>query len=144
MGHELFGKFLARQTWHVFEPAWKALCNNKALLLVLQELFPNHPNLLPVSRDAGAFKSYARKPILGREGSNLQLVVDGQELSSTSGPYEDDSFIYQQFAPLVRNGKNYAQLGVWMIGDEARGLGVREDDIPILRSSSRFVPHIII
>ena len=144
MGHEYFGQFLANQTWHVFEPPWKALCNNKALLLVLQDLYPDHPNLLRVSRNADEFDSYARKPIFGREGSNVRLVADGKEFGVTTGPYADDPVIYQEFAPLFRDGKNFAQLGVWMVGDKACGLGVREDEHPILRSSSRFLPHIII
>lgn len=31
----------------VIEPAWKLLVGNKALLPMLWEMFPNHPNLLP-------------------------------------------------------------------------------------------------
>lgn len=32
------------------EPAWKMVLSNKAILPVLAELFPDHPNLLPASR----------------------------------------------------------------------------------------------
>ena len=31
----------------VLEPAWKLLVGNKALLPMLWEMFPEHPNLLP-------------------------------------------------------------------------------------------------
>lgn len=31
----------------VLEPAWKLIVGNKALLPLLWEMFPDHPNLLP-------------------------------------------------------------------------------------------------
>jgi glutathionylspermidine synthase len=34
-------------------------------------------------------------------------------------------------------------LGAWVIGGEAAGLGIREDDGPITTNFSRFVPHAI-
>jgi glutathionylspermidine synthase len=89
------------------------------------------------------FSSYVRKPLFGRKGRNVEIVVNGQHVESTAGPY-DGLAIYQQYCPLVRNGRYHAQMGVWMIGTEAAGLGVREDDQMILRSSSRFVPHVIV
>ena len=52
------------------EAAWKMILSNKAILAVLWELFPDHPNLLPTSFEPieGPF---VRKPVLGREGSNI-------------------------------------------------------------------------
>lgn len=34
-------------------------------------------------------------------------------------------------------------LGVWMVGPEAVGLGIREDDTLITQNNSRFIPHVI-
>jgi glutathionylspermidine synthase len=39
---------------------------------------------------------------------------------------------------------NYPVIGSWIIGDEACGIGIREDATMITRNSSRFVPHAII
>ena len=36
---------------------------------------------------------------------------------------------------------NYPVIGSWIIGDDAAGIGIREDDTPITRNTSRFVPH---
>jgi len=36
---------------------------------------------------------------------------------------------------------HYPVVGVWMIGDEAAGLSIREDHQLITRNSSQFVPH---
>ena len=44
---EDFGRTCLARTLRVIEPAWKMLLSNKAILPVLWELFPDHPNLLP-------------------------------------------------------------------------------------------------
>ena len=44
---------VSRGTTQWVEPAWKLLLSNKQLLVVLWELFPDHPNLLPAFADAG-------------------------------------------------------------------------------------------
>jgi glutathionylspermidine synthase len=144
LSEESFGQYLKTQTWQVLEPPWKVVCASKGILLLLEELFPNHPNLLRVSCSPDRMKSYVRKPFFGREGRNIDLIVKGERFDQTSGPYENEASIYQEYCPLIRNGNNYAQLGVWMIGPEARGMGLREDVSPILRNTSRFVPHVII
>jgi glutathionylspermidine synthase len=144
MAYEGFAEHLRDSPWHVFEPPWKTLCSSKGLLLLLQELYPNHPNLLRVSRSADGFDSFARKPFFGREGNNIELVVDGHPLDSTPGSYGEEQVLYQEYCPLACDGTNFAQLGVWMVGDQACGLGIREDTRPILRGDSRFVPHLIV
>ncbi|HEX4141700.1 MAG TPA: glutathionylspermidine synthase family protein [Candidatus Methylacidiphilales bacterium] len=144
MAYEDFAFHLRGASWHIFEPPWKMLCSSKGLLLLLQELYPGHPNLLRVSRDPNAFTSFARKPFFGREGHNISLVIDGRGTESSDGPYDEEPILYQEYCPLISTGTNFAQLGVWMVGDEACGLGIREDTHPILRGGSRFVPHIIV
>jgi glutathionylspermidine synthase len=144
MAYEEFAVHLREQSWHVFEPPWKMLCSSKGLLLLLQELYPDHPNLLRVSRTPDGFESFARKPFFGREGNNVDLVVGGRSLDSATGSYADERMLYQEYCPLISDGTNFAQLGIWMVGDQACGLGIREDTRPILRGASRFVPHVIV
>jgi glutathionylspermidine synthase len=143
LGQEAFGQHLNTHTWQVMEPPWKVVCASKGILLLLDELYPNHPNLLRIAREPKDLRSYARKPIFGREGRNVDLVIEGVRADTTSGPYQNEPCVYQEYCPLLRNKNNYAQLGVWMIGPEARGMGIREDVRPILRNTSRFIPHII-
>ena len=139
---EEFGKHLLTAETRWLEPPWKMLLSNKALLVLLWEMFPGHENLLaadwePLNGD------YVRKPILSREGSNIQLVRRGEVELETEGPYEDETVIYQAFHPLANMGRGYAVLGSWIIGDTACGLGMREDENPITHNTSRFVPHLI-
>ena len=35
----------------------------------------------------------------------------------------------------------YGLVGLWVVGDEAVGLGMREDANPVTGNASRFVPH---
>jgi len=34
-------------------------------------------------------------------------------------------------------------IGSWEIGDQPAGIGIREDNSPITKDSSRFLPHVI-
>lgn len=130
----------AKTQW--IEPPWKMLLSNKALLVLLWELFPNCEYLLPASWEP-LMGDFVRKPILSREGSNIQLVRRGEVLSETDGPYSEVAAVYQALHPLPNLGRGHAVLGSWIIGDTACGMGIREDENPITHNTSRFVPHLI-
>jgi glutathionylspermidine synthase len=132
---------LAAARLQVIEPPWKMLLSNKALLVVLWELYPDHPNLLPAYADAARLGSrYVRKPKLAREGANV-LLVDGIDIESTDGDYGAEGAIYQALAPLPRFGDDFVLVGAWLVDGEPAGIGLREDASRITRNTSRFVPH---
>jgi len=65
-----------------FEPFWKLILGNKALLPLLWSMYPNHPNLLPAFYDrpdkqAGVdytmSKYWVSKPLFGREGLGVMV-----------------------------------------------------------------------
>lgn len=139
---EEFGSHLLTSRTRWIEPPWKMLLSNKALLVLLWEMFPGHENLLPAAWEP-LTGDFVRKPILSREGSNIQLVRRGQVLQETEGPYSEEAVVYQAFHPLANMGRGHAVFGSWIIGDAACGLGIREDENPITHNTSRFVPHLI-
>ena len=140
--HEEFGPHLALDCVQLIEPAWKMLLSNKALLPILWELFPEHPNLLPAYDTSEALgNSYARKPKLSREGSNVALMERGVALDETRGDYGEEGYVYQALAPSCSLDGNYPVFGVWVVDHEAAGLGIREDTRRITTNLSRFVPH---
>ncbi|OPY00935.1 MAG: putative acid--amine ligase YjfC [Syntrophorhabdus sp. PtaB.Bin184] len=49
--------------------------------------------------------------------------------------------IYQEYRQLPAFSGNYPVIGSWIIGEEAAGIGIREDTSPITNNLSRFVPH---
>jgi glutathionylspermidine synthase len=140
---EDFGPALLSSTMQVIEPAWKMLLSNKALLVVLWELYPDHPNLLPAYYEPAPLGSrYVKKPKLAREGANVSLV-DGGIVQTTEGDYGAEGFVYQAVAPLPKFEHDYALIGSWIVGDKPAGIGVREDTSPITRNTSRVVPHYV-
>ncbi|HZU62350.1 MAG TPA: glutathionylspermidine synthase family protein [Novosphingobium sp.] len=122
------------------EPVWKMIWSNKAILPVLWQLFPGHPNLLWAGHAAPA-GAYVRKPLLGREGGNVTIVKDGAVLAANGGRYTGP-VVYQAFCDLPGAGGHYPVLGSWVVDGEAVGLGVREGG-RITTNRDRFVPHVI-
>ncbi|MCD0481881.1 glutathionylspermidine synthase family protein [Streptacidiphilus sp. ASG 303] len=124
------------------EPAWKMLLSNKALLAVLWELNPGHPNLLPAYLDGPrGLARWAAKPLLGREGAGV-LLHDG----TGPAPVPDPAVrhCWQELAPLPDFDGNRTVLGAWVVEDEPAGLGIRESDGPVTDEYARFLPHVIL
>ncbi len=123
------------------EPIWKMVLSNKAILAILWEMFPEHPNLLPAYLDGPReLVHYVRKPILGREGANVSIILDGQK-TENPGPYENGPYVYQAYVPVPEFEGNHAVVGSWVVNGAARGIGIRESDGPITEDLARFVPH---
>jgi glutathionylspermidine synthase len=125
------------------EPAWKMLLSNKALLAVLWELYPDHPNLLPSyldgPRELARTTGYVAKPLLGREGAGVTIHEPGTEAA-----VRDEPCCYQQLAPLPAFDGNHVVLGAWVVEDESAGLGIRESSGLITDEYARFLPHVIL
>ncbi len=134
---------LARDKMYWLEPPWKMLLSNKALLPLLWERYPGHPNLLPAYFDASRFArtAFVSKPLLSREGANVSISQPGQPAVEAGGPYGAEGYVYQGYAPLPTFDDVHAVVGAWIVGDDAVGLCVREDRSPITRNTSYFVPH---
>jgi glutathionylspermidine synthase len=123
------------------EPLWKAILSNKAILAVLWEMYPGHPNLLPAYiDDPHELTEYVRKPKLGREGANVSIVGAGMD-TATGGIYGEEGFVYQLLDPLPEFDGMRPALGAWIVGDEAAGLGIRETAGLVTDNGAAFVPH---
>ena len=132
------------------EPPWKAILSNKGLLPLLWRFNAGHPNLLPAYFEgepgAAALGSggSVRKPLVSREGANVEWHgADGSRLA-VEGPYGAEGSIVQALHPLPCFAGNHTVVGSWVVGGQPAGLGIREDSSPITRDTSRFVPHAIV
>lgn len=130
-----------RTLW--IEPSWKMILSNKAILPILWELYPDCTYLLPAYFEDGKLANYVKKPILSREGANIELVESYNTLQKTEGQYGKQGYIYQKLFTLPEFDGNYPVIGSWIIGQEAAGIGVREAKTLITDNASRFVPHVI-
>lgn len=143
------------------EPVWKAAMSNKAILALLWERFPGHPNLLAASFSAEKLpsNSFVKKPIFSREGANIQVVQAGQELLATTGEYGKEGHIFQDLyqmpsfkspetTSMTPSEKVYPVIGSWVVGTKGRsgkavGMCVREDLTSVTSNTAYFVPHFI-
>lgn len=137
----------------VVEPAWRALLGSKALLPLLAEMFPDSPYLLKAwfseeeARASGL--AFVKKPILGREGKGVSLFDTLGNVSRDGGGDDlerpEAGFMWQEKAEMIEtegeSGRLYAVMGVWVIGEEACGMGIREDRDAVTGNMSSFVPH---
>jgi glutathionylspermidine synthase len=125
------------------EPIWKMLWSNKALLAILWEMYPGHELLLPAYLDGPRdMDAWVRKPLLGREGSNVTVKLSGITAEDTGGRYGDGGFVYQQYMDLAAGGGTRVVLGSWLVDGEPCGMGIREPDSYVTNNASRFVPHL--
>jgi glutathionylspermidine synthase len=141
MMREDFGPNVPRAKLAVIEPAWKVLLSCKAILAVLWELYPDHPNLLPAYFEPDKLGArYVRKPIYSREGANIE-IHGPRGVYAQPGTYGAEGYVYQAYAPLPEFDGNYPVIGSWIVGDLPSGMGIREDKTPVTSNTSRFVPH---
>lgn len=106
-----------------FEPFWKLLLGNKALLPLLWSMYPNHPNLLPAyfndpktelgdeAYEALGVSKWVSKPLFGREGygvffssnfSDYETFVQTTENNfGSSGNVKLGNSIYQAESDLA-------------------------------------------
>ena len=150
----------------MIEPAWKALVSNKAILPVLWQIAPGHPNLLPAfflddvaeaiagrgtARDPGFTDVADRislghviKPIFSREGASVRIVERGEVTEAASErSYDDQPMIVQEYRALPVMGGFRPIMGAWIVGEICAGMGIREDRARITQNLSRFKPHFI-
>lgn len=140
--NEFFGRYVEKSGITLIEPAWKMILSNKAILPILWELNPQHPNLLEASFNSDHFRdNFVSKPFLSREGANINVHRNGLT-SEHGGSYAGKGTIYQELANLPVFDGNYPIIGSWVIYGEAAGIGIREDHSAVTTNSSRFVPHL--
>jgi glutathionylspermidine synthase len=145
---ERFGAELVRDRLRIIEPPWKQVLSNKGLLAVLWEMFPGHPSLLAAyfeddPRAATLGPDRVRKPLLGREGANVE-IVGTRDGAARPGPYGAEGHVVQALAALPSFDGKRPVIGSWVVAGQACGIGIREDDGPITGNAARFVPHFIL
>lgn len=149
MMREDFAPYLLQNNTYWLEPAWKSILSNKALLPMLWEMFPGHPNLLEAYFEEDAAlcdpaKTWVRKPIFSREGANIQIMKGDQLIEQSDGDYAEQPHILQEFSSLPKFGESYTLIGSWLVNDQPAGMSIREDSTLITKDMSRYIPHVIV
>jgi len=147
MVKEEFGANALRQmgTMDWIEPVWKMLLSTKGLLPILWQMYPNHEYLLPAYfGNQNDLTDYVRKPLLGREGANIQVVRGGRVVHETDGEYGDGRFVYQGYFDTPAYDGFRPVIGSWVVDHTSCGLGFRESSTLVTDNLSAFVPHRIV
>lgn len=142
MLREEFSKFVGKTNTKFVEPPWKAIISNKAILPLLWEMYPDHPNLIEayyLDDPKNVKEGFVVKPYFSREGAGI--IIPGVE--QTEEEEDHGGYIMQKYTPLPKFGDSYPVIGSWVINGESCGIGIREDDTLITKNTSRFVPHLI-
>lgn len=138
---EGFGKALAAGRPRLIEPPWRLAASSKAMLAQLWRMFPQAKNLAPAfTEPPRQIADFVAKPVFGREGAGVRF---GANAPRTPAPFHDEPLIYQQRVHAKKFAGYTPVFGVWIIGGEPCGLGVREDTSEITGASACFVPHYI-
>lgn len=152
MLREPFADNLATSGTTFFEPAWKSLLSNKAILPMLWRFHAGHPNLLPAwfEDEAAAHpQDFAQgmviKPIFSREGASVRILdATGAEIAeSKDRAYDQWPKVCQAYRPLPVFDGRRPVIGAWIIGETCVGMGLREDPSLITQDLSQFIPHYI-
>jgi glutathionylspermidine synthase len=149
MMHMPLGRAIAQDKVGCVEPFWKLLVQNKLFPVILWDMFEGHPNLLEsyFEDDARCRRfgnaGFARKPIFGREGNNVEVVLEDGRSEQTSGPYGAAGWARQKLAPLPEVEGRYPLMGVWAVRGQSCGLTIREASSLITKNESPVVPHYI-
>lgn len=139
MVREQFASQLLATPVRWLEPPWKLLLSNKALLVVLWDLFPNSPYLLEADYEP-LQGDQVQKPLLSREGANVTITAGGRTIAQTAGDY-DGPPVFQRYHRLPDFAGQHPVIGSWLVNGHACGIGIREDAGHITGNTSRFLPH---
>jgi glutathionylspermidine synthase len=149
-----FGNYKGGTIW--IEPPYKMLWSNKAIMVILWQLFKDDPRgkyLIPTyfeGDEPSTEVGWARKPLLSREGADITLRnADGTVYDEyLRGEYGEEGYVLQELTlpPVFETeafGRVWPVLGSWVVDGEPAGMGIRESGRSITDDFSNFVPHSI-
>ncbi len=140
MSEEFYNRALQTRI-NIMEPAWKMMLSNKGMMVLLWEMFPEHPNLLPSYFDYKKLQGeFVKKPLSGRGGVKI-TIHNSDNVNAVFDESDHRIYMYQQILKPANFENNFPVIGSWIINGQASGIGMREDITPISNWDSRFVPH---
>ncbi|ETV89449.1 hypothetical protein H257_00723 [Aphanomyces astaci] len=144
------------------EPAWKLVLGNKALLSLLWELYPGHPNLLPATynqlqaRTGVVYSHEFDNPheflTAAIDAATVSLPAEGDTLDRVANLFghtnQDPTLylghpVYQAYHETAKFSGRRIVVGSWVIHGQPTGTCIREGGADTTNDSSSFVPHYV-
>ncbi|KAF0111056.1 MAG: putative Glutathionylspermidine synthase [Rhodospirillaceae bacterium] len=140
---EQFGEHLARAGIPVLDPLGWMPASNHALLAMLWETYPEHPNLCQASlSEIPETSDILRRSLFGLERPAERLTREGRVVADTGPVRHAGGHVSLAWPPLFRQNDGGAILNAWMVGDSCLGMTVRESRTPVGWSDAAIVPHL--
>ncbi|EAR93848.1 glutathionylspermidine synthase (macronuclear) [Tetrahymena thermophila SB210] len=143
-------QFYDNKSQIMIEPPWKIIMSNKAMSVLLYNMFPQNPHLAKASlepiRYGGSGIPQVSKQKYGREGDSIILskYYNDFELFQTDSYKKFSSKpIFQEFIDSDHHQQRYITLSCWVIQGKPCGIVIREDLNPIIGQGSSVVPYYI-
>ncbi len=134
---------LLRKDVMVYEPLWTLIPSNKAIMQVLWQLFPDHPNLLETTFEPSEQMlqdGYVEKPIAGRCGHNISIVEAGEVMASTGGNFNHQDVVFQELCKLPNIEGYNLQLCTFTVAGSYAASCVRADQRNVITRDSDVMP----
>lgn len=156
LSHGITRDFIAHsgRLERTFEPAWKTILGNRAMLPALHELFPHSALVSPaaLARSKKLGENIVAAPLSPSISRNEVGVLKGRKFTSWGEDVKDfknqKNMVYRKLEIPKRykeedNESHFAYLSVFTVAGNIAGLGVQETKLPLLGLHSTFKPHIV-
>ncbi|AWK86679.1 glutathionylspermidine synthase family protein [Azospirillum thermophilum] len=126
-------------------PLWCWLWSNHALLSVLWQLYPRHPNLCRAGLDPSAVEgcdAVTTRALFGLDLAPQRMTERGVLLSDSAVPLPNAGSLWMETPQGFVQDDVHAVLHAWIVGDKCLGMAVRESADPRVGPESAMVPHL--
>lgn len=137
-----------------FEPAWKTILGNRAMLPALSELYPRSALISPasLSRSQKLGDNIVSAPISPSISRNEVGLLKGRKFTSWGEEIKDfrgqKNMVYRKLEIPKRykeedGTSHFAYLSVFTVAGNLSGIGIQETKLPLLGLHSTFKPHVV-
>jgi len=137
-----------------FEPSWKTILGNRAMLPALHELYPRSALISPssMSRSKKLGNDIVAAPLSSSVSRNELGILKGRRFTSWAEDVKDfknqKNMVYRKLEIPKRykeeDGNNhFVYLSFFTVAGNLAGLGIQETKMPLLGLHSTFKPHIV-
>ncbi|HYD70297.1 glutathionylspermidine synthase family protein [Azospirillum sp.] len=144
MVDDSFAQHLRGAAMAVVEPVWRWPMANHALLALLWELYPGHPNLCRAAlseEGIGGGEALILRAAEGLDHAPTRLIEHGR-ITVGTGAFPEGPCLWMEAPPVFEQDGAHAVLHAWVVGDKCLGMSVRESADPRVGPEAAIVPHL--
>ncbi|MFT6204056.1 MAG: glutathionylspermidine synthase [Spirosomataceae bacterium] len=144
---KLLASIIMKDQCVIVNPPYTTLWQNKKFLSYITKYYPNNGVIAETYDEQYNYgNSFVKKPIYGRLGENISVIKNGKTVVNSSGDFESQQMVYQNYYPLLKDTDGYSyQIGIFTNAvNKASGLNFRYQKSEIITDECDFMAHQII